>query len=242
MGSIPAGQGEIFTMASPKKDIKEDFQKLIERLENMILTGIFQPRERLIEAELAKDLRVSRFRIRDAFKILETKNLIKVVPYKGAMVGDLDEQEIEDIFEIRVELDALATRKAAKNAEGSDIIALKELARRFEERVNSEDLREMISANENFHDYIYELSRNPTLIQMINQLKVRSHIFRYHAWTTPDIIQQIQKEHNLFIDGIKNKDFELLDDLARRHISYSKDIYLLHLKAKKANSPQSAGM
>lgn len=229
-------------MASPKKDLKEDFHKLIERLENMILTGVFQPRERLIEAELAKDLGVSRFRIRDAFKILETKSLIKVVPYKGAMVGDLDEQEIEDISEIRVELDALATRKAAKNAKESDIITLKGMARRFEESLGNGNLREMISANENFHDYIYDLSSNPTLIQMINQLKVRSHIFRYHAWTTPDIIQRIQKEHNLFIDGIKNKDFELLDDLARRHISYSKDIYLLHLKAKKANSSQSAGV
>ena len=225
-----------------KKDLKEDFQKLIERLENMILTGVLQPRERLIEAELAKELGVSRFRIRDAFKILETKELIKVIPYKGAMVGDLDEREIEDIFEIRAELDALATRKAAGNAERPDIIVLKGLARRFQESVDSGDLREMISANDSFHDYIYELSRNPTLIQMINQLKVRSHIFRYHAWTTPDIIQQIQKEHKQFIDGIKNRDFELLDDLARRHISYSKDIYLLHLKAKKANSPQNSGM
>ena len=225
-----------------KKDLKEDFQKLIERLESMILTGVLQPHERLIEAELAKDLGVSRFRIRDACKILEAKSLIKVIPYKGAMVGDLDEREIEDIFEIRAELDALATRKAAGNAEKPDIIALKGLARRFQASVDSGDLREMISANDSFHDYIYELSRNPTLIQMINQLKVRSHIFRYHAWTTPDIIQQIQKEHKQFIDGIKNRDFELLDDLARRHISYSKDIYLLHLKAKKANSPQNSGM
>jgi len=223
-------------MAPPKKNLKTDFQKLIERLENMILTGVFQPRERLIETRLAKELGVSRFWIRDAFKILETKSLIKVVPYKGAMVGDLDEQEIENIFEIRAELDALATRKAAKNSEKTDIIALKRLARQFEESVKSGNFREMISANENFHDYIYELSQNPTLIQMINQLRARSHIFRYQAWTTPNIIQQIQKEHKLFIDGLENNDLELLDQLARRHVSYSKDIYFLHLKVKKANS------
>ena len=35
--------------------------------------------------------------------------------------------------------------------------------------------------------------------------------------------------------GMESKDLELLDDLARRHISYSKDSYLLHLQAKKAN-------
>ena len=226
-------------MTLPKKDLKEDFQKLIERLENMILTGVFQPRERLVELNLAKELEVSRFWVRDAFKILETKGLIEVIPYKGAMVCDVDEHEIENIFEVRVELDSLATRKAAKNAQRSDIKYLKRMAKKFEENVKNGDLGEMISANEDFHNYIYELSQNPTLIQVINQLKAQSHILRYHAWSSPDVIKRIQKEHKLLIEGIDNKDLKLLDDLARRHIGYSKETYLLHLKAKKANSPKS---
>jgi DNA-binding GntR family transcriptional regulator len=227
-------------LALPKKDLKEDFQKLIKRLENMILTGVFQPRERLVELNLAKELEVSRFWVRDAFKILETKGLIEVIPYKGAMVCDVDEDEIENIFEVRVELDSLATRKAAKNAQKSDINYLRRMARKFEESLKNGDLGEMISANEDFHNYIYELSQNPALIQVINQLKAQCHILRYHAWASPDVIKRIQKEHKLLIEAIDKEDFKLLDDLARRHISYSKDTYLLHLKAKKANSSKSS--
>ena len=222
-------------MASPKKKLKADFQELVTRMENMILTGLLQPRERLVELKLSEELGVSRFWIRDAFKILETKGLIKVVPYKGAVVCDLDEQEIENIFEVRTELDALATRKAAEHIKKSDINFLKRLAKQFEESVRSANFGEMISVNENFHDYIYELSKNQTLVQMINQLKARGHILRYHAWSSPDTIRRIQEEHKLFIKGMEHRDLELLDDLARRHISYSKDSYLLHLKAKKAN-------
>ena len=225
-------------MPSGKKDLKADFQELIIRMENMILTGVFQPRERLVELKLSEDLGVSRFWIRDAFKILETKGLIKVVPYKGAVVCDLDEQEIEDIFEVRIELDALATRKAAENVKKTDINFLKRMAKQFEDSVRRGDFGEMISVNENFHDYIYELSKNPTLVKMIEQLKARGHILRYHAWSSTDTIQRIQKEHRLFIKGLENNDVELLDDLARRHIGYSKDSYLLHLKAKKANLPK----
>jgi DNA-binding GntR family transcriptional regulator len=73
---------------------------------------------------------------------------------------------------------------------------------------------------------------------MIEQLKARGHILRYHAWSSTDTIQQILKEHKLFIKGLESNDVELLDDLARRHIGYSKDSYLLHLKAKKANLPK----
>jgi DNA-binding GntR family transcriptional regulator len=172
-------------MASSRKDLKQDFQKLIARMENMILTGIFQPRERLVELNLAKELEVSRFWVRDAFKILETKGLIEVIPYKGAMVCDLDEYEIENIFDVRAELDSLATRKAAENAQKSDIKYLRQMARKFEDSVKRGDLGEMISANEDFHNCIYELSQNPTLIQVINQLKAQSHILRYHAWAAP---------------------------------------------------------
>ncbi|MGD8520892.1 MAG: GntR family transcriptional regulator [Desulfobacterales bacterium] len=222
-------------MGSTRKDLKADFQELITRMENMILTGVFQPRERLVELKLSEDLGVSRFWIRDAFKILETKGLIKLVPYKGAVVCDLDEQEIEDIFEVRSELDALATRKAAENIKKSDINVLTRMAKQFEDSVRRTDFGEMISANENFHDYIYRLSKNPTLVKMINQLQARGHILRYHAWSSPDTIQKIQKEHKLFIKALENNDSELLDKLARRHISYSKDSYLLHLRAKKAN-------
>ncbi len=222
-------------MPPAKKDLKADFQELITRLENMILTGVFQPRERLVELNLAEKLGVSRFWIRDAFKILETRGLIKVVPYKGAVVCDLDEQEIENIFEVRTELDALATRRAAENIKKPDINFLKRMAKQFEDSVRCGDFGEMISVNENFHDFIYELSKNQTLVQMINQLKARGHILRYHAWSSPDTIQRIQKEHRLFIKGLEHCDLDLLDDLARRHIKYSKDSYLLHLKAKKAN-------
>ena len=206
----------------------------------MILTGVFQPRERLVELNLANDLNVSRFWIRDAIKILETKGLIEVIPYKGAMVCDIDEDEIEEIFDVRAELDSLATRKAADNAQQSDIDYLKRMAQKFEESINLGDLGEMISANEDFHNCIYDLSRNPTLIQVINQLKAKSHILRYHAWASPDVIQRIQKEHNMLIEALYKKDLKMLDELARRHISYSKDTYLLQLKAKKANSPKGS--
>ena len=151
------------------------------------------------------------------------------------MVCDLYEQEIEEIFEVRVELDALATRKAARHIKKSDINFLKRMADQFEKSVQREDFREMISVNENFHNYIYDLSKNRTLIQMIDQLKARGHILRYHAWSSPEILQRIQKEHKVFIKAFKEKDIELLDDLARRHISYSKNSYLVQLRAKKAN-------
>ncbi len=223
-------------MRLQKKDLKKDYNKLIEQLENMILGGRFRPRERLIELNLAEELGVSRFWIRDVLKILETKGLIQVIPYKGAMVCDLNEREIEEIFEVRIELESLAIRKAAGNIQKSDIDSLKRIADQFEESVSCGDFGKMISTDTKFHGNIIALCNNEALIQIINQLKARCHILRFHAWSSQEVIQRIQKEHRLFIKGLENKDFKLLDELSGKHICYSKDSYLMRLKVKRGKT------
>jgi DNA-binding GntR family transcriptional regulator len=222
-------------MPKHKKNAKENFEQVIAKMENMILTGMFQPRERLIELTLAKKLNVSRFWIRDALKILETKGLVKMIPYKGAVVSDLDEEEIEGLFQVRAALEKLAIRLASKYVRKEDIKTLKRMAKYVEESFHRQDFREMISANTNFHDYIIELSKNPILLETIKQLRARCHILRHHSWSSHDTVKQILFEHKQFIEGLENNDAEMLEDLSEKHISHAKNSYLLQLKAKKAS-------
>jgi DNA-binding GntR family transcriptional regulator len=216
------------------KNLKEDFDKLVSQLENMILGGSVQPKERLVENDLANELGVSRFWIRDALKVLETKGLIKVIPYKGAMVCDIDENEIEELFEIRIELECLAARKAAQSVKKRDIDFLKRMAEQFEKSVQKNIFSEMISANTRFHDYILELCGNKNLVQLIKQLQTRCHIIRYHAWSSPEVIAAIQSEHRELIESLGSKNYQRLNQLSVQHITYSKISYLTHLRTRRA--------
>jgi len=222
-------------MPNTKKNLKSDFDKLIIQLENKILGGGFQPRERLPELKLAEELKVSRFWIRDALKVLENKGLIKMIPYKGAIVCDLDETEIEEIFETRIYLEALAARKAAMNIKQEDIAYLEKMADQFEESMHSGDFSDMINTNTSFHDTILNLCGNRVMIQIIKQLQARCHLLRYHAWSSSEVLTNITREHRLFISALQNKRYDMLNDLSKRHISYSKTSYLIHLRAKRVN-------
>jgi DNA-binding GntR family transcriptional regulator len=218
-----------------KKDRKkEEYDKFLATLENLILTGVIKPRERLIEADLAQRLNVSRYLIRDGLKILEAKGLVEIVPYKGAVVTDLGEKEIEDIFIMRVVLERLAIQLGLQNIRPADIKALKKLARQFEDCYNNNNIQNMISTNEKFHDYIFGLSNNPALTQMIVDMRTRLHIVRYAAWSSPEVLERIVEEHQLYIKALTKKDFETLNELAEKHISYSKDFYLTQLKTVRA--------
>jgi DNA-binding GntR family transcriptional regulator len=138
-------------MAPAKRNYKNDFPRLIDRLENMIVIGRLQPRERLVEADLASLFNVSRAWIRDALKILETKGLVKMIPFRGATVAQLSEAEIEEIVQIRVVLERLCNRLALQNFRSEHAEPLRRLANRVKTAYEKNRFAEMLAANAEFH-------------------------------------------------------------------------------------------
>ena len=218
---------------TPKKG-KMDFQSFVSRIENMILTGAFKPRERLIEAALSEMYGVSRYTVRDAFKVLETKGLVTVTPFRGVVVSELGQQEVEEIFVIRAALEQLATRLSSENASAEDIKVLRRMVKKIEDAHHEDDFVAMVAADTNFHDYIFQMSQNTTLRRMINDLRNRCHIIRYSSWSSPNILQQVMEEHRLIVDAIEARDFIKLNELSEKHLSHAKQSYLLRLKAENA--------
>ena len=221
-------------MEKKTRDNKQTFQQFVSKLENMILTGGFKPRERLVEANLSQMFGVSRYWVRDAFKILETKELVSATPFKGFIVSELSEQVVEEIFVIRVALEQLALRLAVLNATSSDIKTLRRMIHKIEETHRENDVVAMVEADGNFHDYVFQLSRNQTLRRMINDLRKRCHIIRYSAWSSPAVVREILAEHNLLVDAVEAGDIGKGGELAERHIEHAKRSYVFQLSASNA--------
>lgn len=210
----------------PERDHRMDFQQVASQLENKILIGAFKPRERLVEKNLSQMFQVSRFVIRDVLKILETKGLVRLIPYRGAVVSDIDLQELEEIYVIRIALEKLATRLAVQNIRPSDIKVLKRMAKKVRNGYLNRDFHDMLATNESFHDYIFKISRNQTLQKMINELRARCHIVRHSAWSSQEFAEQSVKEHQLYIEALEKKDADQLEELAERHIVRAKRDYV----------------
>lgn len=219
-------------MKKAKLDYKRDFARLITRLENLIIMGAFMPKERLVEADLADKMQVSRAWIRDALKILETKGLVKMIPYRGAIVADLTEKEIEEIFQVRVVLERLCNHLAADNFKTKHRSKLQDLADKIEQAYHEDRFDKMVDANSKFHGYITQISDNECLIQMLKQIRLRYYLINTFAWSNPEVVKRILDEHLIYISSLEKRDFETLDALAESHITYSKDAYLMQLKRR----------
>ncbi len=80
-----------------------------------IRNGKLKPGQRLIETQLAEEMQISRFPIREALRYLEKEGLVETKPFKGTYVAQLTEQDIGKLYSFRSALEELAVRILIEN-------------------------------------------------------------------------------------------------------------------------------
>lgn len=198
-------------------------------IEEAILSGIFKPRERLIENDLISKYGVSRTVIREALKGLEAKGLVTSNPYRGVSVSDLTAEEVEEIYALRVELETIGARMVLKNITESEIREIKKIFKETEKHFKKKT-HHMIEADSLFHRAIFAASKNRYLAELIDYLRTKAHIVRFNAWSIPNRIEQSNNEHKKIIKAIEGKDLRQLKKLIVQHLIISKESYLSQLR------------
>jgi DNA-binding GntR family transcriptional regulator len=149
-----------------------------------ILTGIFQPGERLLQDALATQIGVSRIPVRSALMKLESQGLITFEPYRGAVVNTLTSPAAREIYEIRSVLEAHALRKAMTAMTPERLSRLEELAAELNAVENGE---EFLERRAEFYHQLYDVKRQPRLVAMIDRL--REEVGRYSLDHNVDYIR-----------------------------------------------------
>src|SRR5690348_9384798 len=77
-----------------------------------ILNGKVSPGERIVESQLAKQMRVGQNAVREALQELEFQGFVIRVPNRGTFVTDFSLEDINQIYRFRVEFEGLAAQLA----------------------------------------------------------------------------------------------------------------------------------
>jgi len=198
-------------------------------IEQAILSGQFKPRERLIEMDLIARFGISRTVIREAFKRLEAKGLVRVTPYRGAVVADLTVEEIEEIYFVRIHLERIAARLVLEHITQTEIKRLKKLSKDVEKHLRKKS-HQMIEKDSEFHRAIFRSCHNRYLYGMVDFLRTKAHIVRFNAWSLPRRIGQSISEHREMIKAIEGRNLSQFDKLIVKHLTFSRNSYLAQLK------------
>src|SRR6266851_10165622 len=121
------------------------------QLEEDIVLGRLQPREHLVEQDLANRFGTHRAAVRQALFDLDKKGLIQRVPNRGALIRDLSPDDVRQIYAVREELESMAARIIPLPVSASDIKRLGAIQKAHSQAVAARDLRAVFYSNLQFH-------------------------------------------------------------------------------------------
>ncbi len=193
-------------------------EEIAEQLRDEIISGVYKPRERLIEMELSKKYNVSRTPIREALKHLESGGLIKVEPYHGAVIAEIDAGEIREIYEVRSIVEGAAAHSAAANMSPETLSLLEASIEQMELFAREKDTVKYAAENERFHRLIYNCSQNKVLVGVIDDLMERTAVFRRLSFRSAGNIRNAIKDHKALLEALRQGDAEKAQQLSSEHI------------------------
>lgn len=208
------------------REVKPIRDKIYELLRKRIFNGNYKIGEKLVENDIATQMRVSRTPIREAFRKLETEGLVKHIPRKGIFVKGLDRQDIIEIYSIRSVLEGLAARSAAENISDKEIEKLKFLINNMQDALKKGEIEIFKSCCSSFNEVIRNASKMPRLNKMISQLKEYTEETREVTLADNERRQDVFHEHDAIFAAIINNNPEKAEEVTKSHIEKAKCIYL----------------
>lgn len=187
-------------------------------LEAEIIDGRLAAGLRLEENEIARRFEVSRTPVREALQLLAARSLVERVPYRGVIVSEISQAEIEKLFEAMGELEALCGSAAAQRMSIGERAGLLELHRDMEALAAAGKRADYAEVNAAFHNRLFEGAHNRYLAEAAEALRLKLAPFRRAQLADITRMQRSSAEHAEIVAAICERDADAAARALRRHL------------------------
>ncbi|BDR35799.1 GntR family transcriptional regulator [Photobacterium damselae] len=178
-------------------------EQATEFIRNMIVSGQLAMGEKIVESTLSKDLELSRSTVRMALNSLSHEGLVVQKPYVGWHVFTLSQDDLWELYNLRVAIESQAAVMAAERATEED---KQELSRIYQEFCqfclnDSLDIIEVCEKDFELHRKVVEISKSNKFIKIYEQIsnQLKSYIkLTHHDYD----LSQSGISHNGIVDAI----------------------------------------
>jgi DNA-binding GntR family transcriptional regulator len=189
-----------------------------DELRRAIVTGALASGERVNEAEIAREMQISRAPIREAIRLLEQEGLVVVVPRRGTFVVRLSRSDVQEVYTLRADVESRAVRQAMPRLTPETLAALETLFARLKEAARADDMTGLLEADIQFHRTIVDLAGWPRLKKIWESLHPQTltlyTLSTLTDWTPSDHADR----HASVLNAIRSGDPERAVAAIREHI------------------------
>ena len=199
--------------------------RVSEELREAILSGEFEPGERLRTVSLAKRFGSSRTPVREALVQLEGEGLVDIEPRRGALVRPFASDDLIDLYEIRALLEPAAAARAALRVDGEQLERLAALVALSDARGGrgAGAIDDQIAWNEEFHAIVIEAAGSPRLSAALRATAGIPRSFRTAFWRDDAHRAFSQTCHRELVAALAERSDERAEAVMRMHILRAKD-------------------
>lgn len=200
--------------------IKSLSDQVYEYVFHRIKIGKIAVGDKIDEAELIKELGISRTPIREALIQMTSDNLLENVPRKGFFVKSVDEVEMQECFAVIAQFDAYAMELAMPNIEKDHISRMTTAVDKMSLAISKADEDMYYDWEEEFHTVYREACGNKVLTNMIRELTrkaFRSEAFTKNTATKKDYWEIVNGDHAALVEAVERRDIEAAKRCLRKH-------------------------
>jgi len=182
--------------------------------------GIFLPGDRLVEAEIARDLGISRVPVREALRLLESQGIVVSTPYKGMRLMQVSNRGVASLMRVRLALETLAVEEALTQPGGPERFEhLRRAAEGYASAIRGTDPALRVIADEHFHAELCRSSGNPCLLSLWLNLSRQLSVV-WGLMVQGDDLVMPDRQHFTLLEALERNDLDDARAALYTHINW----------------------
>lgn len=202
-----------------------------------LIFGRLQPGQRINEAELARQLGISRNPIREAIRRLEERGLLVAVPRKGTFVRTFLHSDIDEIFSFRIVVERFAMEQALPQMTDTDIDRIAGFVDAMVAAANANDEIALVENDLAFHLEICRLSKNRQTLHAFTNIQAEVQMLITMAERQFESQMAAAVDHWPIVEALRTRNPQKAMDAIRDHI---RDSWRHLLEAYDREKPRSS--
>jgi DNA-binding GntR family transcriptional regulator len=215
--------------------------RVFSQIVSDIHAGVIRPREAISERDVESRFGVSRTPAREAIKRLFARGFLEVGPRRVAMVKEITERDLRDLYDLRLRLEAEAANLTAKYITDEDVTELRRINREFMRAFRARDLARMLAIRAEFHAVLVHATQNSWLAKVLTMLRDEAYVVRHAHWEDPARAQEAISMHQEMIDALATGDAARYRKAVLRQIKGGLSTYVSKLRAAPRTPRKSRG-
>jgi DNA-binding GntR family transcriptional regulator len=196
------------------------FESAYQRLKQAIIAGVYAPRQHLVEADLARDLCVSRATVRAVLIRLQQDGLVEIQPNRGARVRVFSFDEVTKVLEVREALEGLAASIAAAKISPQQLAELHAILDKMETVVTTGDVLAFRELNTRFHQIIIDAADNSFIAQILGSFNYPLIRWQLTTILVPGRNKESVAEHRAILACLERRDSQGAEEQMRQHVAH----------------------